>query len=72
VLEKLRANQLYAKFSKYKFWLTQVAFLGHVMSAGGVSVDPGNVKDVLNWMPPSNVSEIRTFLELVGYYRMFI
>jgi hypothetical protein len=48
VLEKLRANQLYAKFSKYKFWLTQVAFLGHVMSAGGVSVDPGNVKDVLN------------------------
>jgi hypothetical protein len=42
------------------------------MSAGGVSVDPGNVKDVLNWMPPSNVSEIRTFLELVGYYRMFI
>jgi hypothetical protein len=48
VLEKLRANQLYAKFSKCEFWLTQVAFLGHVISARGVSVDPGKVRDVLN------------------------
>jgi hypothetical protein len=52
VLEKLRSNQLYAKFSKCEFWLTEVAFLGHVIFAGGVSVDPGKVKDVLNWMPP--------------------
>jgi hypothetical protein len=44
VLEKLRANQLYAKFSKCEFWLKEVAFLGHVISAGGVSVDPGKVK----------------------------
>jgi hypothetical protein len=48
VLEKLRSNQLYAKFSKCEFWLTEVAFFGHVISAGGVSVDPGKVKDVLN------------------------
>jgi hypothetical protein len=48
VLEKLRSNQLYAKFSKCEFWLTKVAFLGHVISAGGVSVDPGKVRDVLN------------------------
>jgi hypothetical protein len=48
VLEKLRANELYAKFSKWKFWLTQVAFLGHVISAGGVSIDLGKVKDVLS------------------------
>jgi hypothetical protein len=48
VLEKLRSNQLYAKFSKCEFWLTEVTFLGHVISAGGVSVDPGKVKDVLN------------------------
>jgi hypothetical protein len=41
VLEKLRAHQLYAKFSKCKFWITEVAFLGHVISAGGVSVDSG-------------------------------
>jgi hypothetical protein len=48
VLEKLRSNQLYAKFSKCEFWLTEVAFLGHVISASGVSVDPCKVKDVLN------------------------
>jgi hypothetical protein len=61
VLEKLRSNQLYAKFSKCEFWLTEVAFLRRVISAGGVSVDPGKVKDVLNWMPPATVSEIRSF-----------
>jgi hypothetical protein len=48
VLEKLRANQLYAKFSKCEFWLMQVAFLGHVISVGGFSVDPSKVRNVLN------------------------
>jgi hypothetical protein len=72
VLEKLRSNQLYTKFSKCEFWLTEVAFLGHVISAGGISVDPSKVKDVLNWMPPTNASEIRSFLGLAGYYRRFI
>jgi hypothetical protein len=67
VLEKLRSNQLYAKFSKCEFWLTKVAFLGHVIAAGGISVDPSKVKDVFNWMPPMNASEIQSFLELVGY-----
>jgi hypothetical protein len=56
VLEKLRSNQVYAKFSKCEFWLIEVAFLGHVISTGGVSVDPGKVKDVLNWMPPTTAS----------------
>jgi hypothetical protein len=72
VLEKLRANQLYAKFSKCEFWLTEVAFLGHVISAGGVSVDLGKVKDVLNWKPPTDISEIRSLLGLASYYRKFI
>jgi hypothetical protein len=72
VLEKLRANQLYTEFSKCEFWLTEVVFLGHVISTGGVSVDPGKVKDVLNWKPPTNVSEIRSFLGLAGHYRRFI
>jgi hypothetical protein len=62
VLVKLRSNQLYAKFSKCEFWLTKVTFLGHVISAGGVSVDPSKVRDVLNYMPPTNVLEIRCFL----------
>jgi hypothetical protein len=69
VLEKLRTHQLYAKFNKCEFWLSKVAFLGHVISAGGISVDPGKVRDVLNWMPPTNVSEIQSFLGLAGYYQ---
>jgi hypothetical protein len=72
VLEKLRSNQLYAKFSKCEFWLTEVAFLGLVISTGGDSVDPSKVKDVLNWMPPTNASEIQSFLGLAGYYHRFI
>jgi hypothetical protein len=72
VLEKLRSNKLYAKFSKCEYWLTKVSFLAHVISAGGVSVDPGKVKDVLNWMPPTTASEIQRFLGLAGYYRRFI
>jgi hypothetical protein len=71
VLEKLRSNQLYAKFSKCEFWLTKVAFLGHVISARGISVDPSKVKDVLNWMPPTNASEIHSFLGLAGFYCRF-
>jgi hypothetical protein len=69
VLEKLRSNQVYAKFSKCEFWLTKVAFPRHVISTGGVSVDLGKVRDVLNWMPPTNVPEILSFLGLAGYYR---
>jgi hypothetical protein len=72
VLEKLRSNQQYAKFSKCEFWLTEVTFLGHIVSAGGVSVDPGKVKDVLNWMPPATILEIWSSLGLAGYYRRFI
>jgi hypothetical protein len=72
VLEKLRSNKLYTKFSKCEFWLTKVAFHRHVISAGGVSIDPGKVKDVLNWMPPTTASEIWSFLGLAGYYRRFI
>jgi hypothetical protein len=48
VLEKLRGHQLYAKFSMCEFWITEVAFLGHVISARGVSIDLNKVKDVLN------------------------
>jgi hypothetical protein len=58
VLDKLRSNKLYAKFSKCEFWLTKVTFLGHVISTIGVSVDPGKVNDVLNWMPPTTASNI--------------
>jgi hypothetical protein len=72
ILETLREHQLYAKFSKCEFWLDQVMFLGHVISKDGVSVDPAKVEAVTNWAPPKNVSEIRSFLGLAGYYRRFI
>jgi hypothetical protein len=72
VLEKLRSKKLYAKFSKCEFWLTKVACLGHVISSRGVSVDPGIVKSVLNWIPPTTTSEIQSFLGLAGYYHRFI
>nr|CAE02842.3 OSJNBa0014F04.8 [Oryza sativa Japonica Group] len=65
-LEKLREHQLYAKFSKCEFWLSEVKFLGHVISAGGVAVDPSNVESVTNWKQPKTVSEIRSFLGLAG------
>ncbi|WVZ53099.1 hypothetical protein U9M48_004085 [Paspalum notatum var. saurae] len=52
VLSRLREHKLYAKFSKCAFWLKEVAFLGHILSAKGVVVDPGKVEDVLNWKQP--------------------
>jgi hypothetical protein len=72
VLQKLRENQLYAKLNKYKFWLKEVSFLGHIISEGGLFVDPSKVKDVLSWNTPQNVFDIRSFLGMIGYYRRFI
>jgi hypothetical protein len=72
VLTRLRDRQLYAKFSKCEFWLREVQFLGHVLSVEGVAVDPGKVKDILNWKPPISVHEVQSFLGMAGYYRRFI
>ncbi|KAL0558790.1 hypothetical protein IC582_003372 [Cucumis melo] len=72
VLQTLRDNKLYAKFSKCEFWLKQVSFLGHVVSKAGVSVDPAKIEAITGWTRPSTVSEVRSFLALAGYYRRFV
>jgi hypothetical protein len=71
-LQKLRQNRLYTKLSKCEFWMKQVAYLGHVISKGGISVDPSKVQDILSWNVPTSVGDIQSFLGLVGYYRRFI
>jgi hypothetical protein len=72
VLTRLRDKQLYAKFSKYEFWLKKVPFLGHVLSGDGISIDPSKVQEVLDWKAPTMVFEVQSFLGLAGYYRCFI
>jgi hypothetical protein len=72
VLTRLREHQLYAKFSKCAFWLEEIQFLGHVLSANGIAVDPSKVKDILEWKPLTTVHQVRSFLGLASYYHRFI
>ena len=72
VLETLRKVQLYAKLSKCEFWLNEVSFLGHIVSKEGIRVDPKKIEVVVEWKPPRNVTEVRSFLGLAGYYRRFV
>ncbi|GJX44295.1 putative reverse transcriptase domain-containing protein [Tanacetum coccineum] len=72
ILELLKKEQLYAKFSKCDFWLESVQFLGHVINNKGVHVDPAKVEAIRNWSAPTTPKEVRQFLGLAGYYRRFI
>jgi hypothetical protein len=63
---------LYDKLSKCEFWLKQVAFLGHIISKGGIVVDRSKIEDMLSWNAPIIVGDIRSFVGLAGYYRRFI
>ena len=72
VLTLLRQEKLYAKFSKCEFWLTEVQFLGHVVNAEGIHVDPAKIEAISKWEAPKSPTEIRSFLGLAGYYRRFI
>jgi hypothetical protein len=72
VLQKLRDIQLYAKYSKYEFWIDKVPFLGHIISNGGIAVDPAKVKERMAWSIPTTITEVWSFLGLAGYYQRFI
>jgi hypothetical protein len=72
VLQRLCDHQLYVKYSKCEFWLSDVPFLGHVISSEGISVDPSKVWDVLDWKPLRTVHQVCSFLRFVDYYRRFI
>ena len=72
VLQILRDKKLYAKLKKCEFWLNQVVFLGHVISKDGITMDPSKTEAVVSWDRPTNVSEVRNFLGLAGYYRRFV
>ncbi|GJY54676.1 putative reverse transcriptase domain-containing protein, partial [Tanacetum coccineum] len=72
VLQILRQEKLYAKFSKCEFWLSKVAFLGHIVSAEGITMDPAKVEAITKWPRPTSVTEVRSFLGLAGYYRRFV
>ena len=72
VLKILRKEQLYAKLSKCEFWLTEVSFLGHIVSIEGIRMDPKKIEVVVEWKPPRNVTEVCSFLGLASYYRRFV
>ncbi|GJU01094.1 putative reverse transcriptase domain-containing protein [Tanacetum coccineum] len=72
ILELLRKEELYAKFSKCDFWINIVQFLGYVIDSQGINVDPTKIEAVKNWASPTTPTEVRQFLGLAGYYQRFI
>ncbi|GJR17130.1 putative reverse transcriptase domain-containing protein [Tanacetum coccineum] len=72
LLEILRQKKLYAKFLKCDFWLGKVAFLGHIVSADGITIDPAKVETITKWPRPTMVTKVRSFLGLAGYYRRLV
>ncbi|GKD24370.1 putative reverse transcriptase domain-containing protein [Tanacetum coccineum] len=72
ILELLKREKLYAKFSKCEFWIPKVQFIGHVIDSIGIHVDPAKIESIKDWASPNTPTEIRQFLGLAGYYRRFI
>ena len=72
VMERLRNQKLFAKFSKCSFWKREIGFLGHIVSGEGVAADPEKVQAIREWPRPTTVTEVRSFLGLAGYYRKFV
>nr|GEV97465.1 hypothetical protein [Tanacetum cinerariifolium] len=69
ILELLKEEKLYAKFSKCEFRIPKVQFLSHVIDSRGIHVDPAKIESIKDWASPKTPTEIRQFLGLAGYYR---
>ncbi|KAA3487670.1 DNA/RNA polymerases superfamily protein [Gossypium australe] len=72
VLQTLRDKKLFAKFSKCEFWLREVGYLGHIVSAEGIRFDLSKIFAIVDWKPLRNVSEVHSFLGLASYYQRFM
>jgi hypothetical protein len=72
VLQVLREHQLYSKLSKCSFYQNIIHYLGHIISEEGITMDPEKIETIKGWTTPKNVTEVRSFMGLVGYYKRFI
>ena len=72
VLEIFRRRQRFAKSSKCKFWRRELGFLGHHLSASGVSVDPRKVHSIVKWATQTSCCEVRRFTGLANYHHRFV
>ncbi|KAI3695668.1 hypothetical protein L1987_78667 [Smallanthus sonchifolius] len=72
ILELLKQEQLYAKFSKCEFWIREFQFLGHMVNEKGIHIDPSKIEVIKNWAASTTPTEVRKLLGLAGYYRRFI
>jgi hypothetical protein len=72
VLQVLREHQLYAKLRKCSFYQKQIHYLGHIISQDGIAVDPEKIEAIREWSAPKNVIEVRSFMGLASYYKIFI
>jgi hypothetical protein len=72
MLQVLRKHQVYSKLSKCNFYKRKIHYLGHIISKEEIEVDPEKIETIVVWTTPNNANEVRSFMEIVGYYRRFI
>jgi hypothetical protein len=72
ILSIMEAQSLYAKESKCEFDMTELLYLGHIISAQGVQVHQEKIRAIMDWSMPRNVAELRSFFGLCNYYRWFV